>query len=101
MRGGVGALPVGEEAQQGAIALALEHPPHSLHLHEIDPDQNLLSQEAYVRTLTGDPDVAITLLKQYVAANPKHEFLQNQGTSWWWRELRTNPRWREIGHVGR
>ncbi|OLE97485.1 MAG: hypothetical protein AUG75_07695 [Cyanobacteria bacterium 13_1_20CM_4_61_6] len=69
--------------------------------HEIDPDQNLLSQEAYVRTLTGDPDVAITLLKQYVAANPKHEFLQNQGTSWWWRELRTNPRWREIGHVGR
>jgi hypothetical protein len=69
--------------------------------HEIDPNQNLLSQEAYVRTLTGDPDVAITLLKQYVAANPKHEFLQNQGTSWWWRELRTNPRWREIGHVGR
>ena len=69
--------------------------------HDIDPNQDLLSQEAYVRTLTGDPGVAIDLLKQYVAANPGHEFLQQAGTVWWWRELRTHPRWREIGHAGR
>ena len=69
--------------------------------HEIDPDQDLLSQEAYIRGLTGDADIAIELLKQYVAANPGHEFLQQAGTVWWWRELRANPRWREIGHTGR
>jgi TolB-like protein/tRNA A-37 threonylcarbamoyl transferase component Bud32 len=69
--------------------------------HDVDPNQDLLSQEAYIRTLTGEPDVAINLLKQYVAANPGHEFLQQAGTVWWWRELRTHPRWREIGHAGR
>lgn len=69
--------------------------------HEIDPDQDLLSQEAYIRGLTGDADIAIELLKQYVAANPGHEFLQQAGTVWWWRELRANPRWKEIGHTGR
>ena len=69
--------------------------------HEIDPDQDLLSQEAYIRGLTGDADIAIELLKQYVAANPGHEFLQQAGTVWWWRELRANPRWKEIGHAGR
>jgi eukaryotic-like serine/threonine-protein kinase len=69
--------------------------------HEIDPDQDLLSQEAYIRGLTGDANIAIELLKQYVAANPGHEFLQQAGTVWWWRELRANPRWKEIGHAGR
>ena len=69
--------------------------------HEIDPEQDLLSQEAYIRGLTGDADIAIELLKQYVAANPGHEFLQQAGTVWWWRALRANPRWREIGHAGR
>jgi serine/threonine-protein kinase len=69
--------------------------------HDIDPDQDLLSQEAYVRTLIGDSDIAIDLLKKYVAANPGHEFLQQAGQVWWWRALRTHPRWREIGHAGR
>jgi len=69
--------------------------------HDVDPEQDLLSLEAYMRGLTGDPDIAIDLLKQYVAANPGHEFLQQAGTVWWWRELRANPRWREIGHAGR
>jgi serine/threonine-protein kinase len=69
--------------------------------HDIDPEQDLLSQEAYIRGLTGDDDIAIELLKQYVAANPGHEFLQQAGTVWWWRELRANPRWKEIGHAGR
>jgi hypothetical protein len=67
--------------------------------HETDPEQDLLSQEAYIRTLTGDPDAAIELLKRYMAANPGHEFLQQAGTVWWWRELRAHPRWREIGRA--
>jgi tetratricopeptide (TPR) repeat protein len=69
--------------------------------HDMDPNQELLSQEAYIRTLAGNADTAIDLLKRYVAANPGHEFLQQAGQVWWWRELRTHPRWREIGHAGR
>lgn len=63
---------------------------------DVDPHQTLLSQEAYVRTLTGEPDRAIDLLKQYVAANPTHRFAQRANTVWWWRELRASPRWREV-----
>jgi eukaryotic-like serine/threonine-protein kinase len=69
--------------------------------NEIDPHQNLLSQEAYVRTLTRDYDAAIDLLKRYIAANPTHRFAEQAGTVWWWRELRAYPRWREIAQPSR
>jgi len=69
--------------------------------HDIDPDQTLLAREAYVRTLVRDYDEAIDLLKRYVAANPGHEFLAQAGTVWWWRELRAQPRWRELSQAGR
>ena len=69
--------------------------------HDIDPDQTLLAREAYVRTLVRDYDEAIDLLKRYVAANPGHEFLSQAGTVWWWRELRAQPRWRELSQAGR
>lgn len=70
-------------------------------ISEADPHQDLLSREAYVRTITGEQDLAIDLLKRYVAANPGHPFATTQGTSWWWRELRAHPRWREVAQPGR
>jgi tetratricopeptide (TPR) repeat protein len=69
--------------------------------NEIDPQQSLLSQEAYIRTLTGDNDIAIDLLKQYVAANPDHPFAQRANSVWWWRDLRSHPRWREVAQPAR
>jgi len=63
---------------------------------QIDPGQELLALEAYVRTLAGDQDTAIDLLKRAVAANPDHDFATAANRSWWWAELRQNPRWREI-----
>jgi TolB-like protein len=61
-----------------------------------DPDLDLYAVEAYVRTLLDDDDAAIDLLKEYVAANPGHDFSQRLGT-WWWRSLRDSPRFRELG----
>jgi tetratricopeptide (TPR) repeat protein len=69
--------------------------------HEVDPEQNLLAREAYVRTLTQDPDTAINLLKRYVAANPEHPFAAQANTTWWWRELKSHPRWREVAQPNR
>jgi serine/threonine-protein kinase len=63
---------------------------------EIDPHQDLVPVEAYVRSLFGDHDEAIDLLKAYVAANPEHNFPAQAGTAWWWRDLRGHPRFVEI-----
>ena len=67
---------------------------------ESDPTQELLPLEAYMRSLLGDNDEAIDLLKQYVAANPDHDFTHTAGTVWWWRELRQHPRFVEIMGTG-
>ena len=67
---------------------------------EIDPTQLLLPVEAYVRTLAGDLDESIDLLKRYVAANPDHDFAHTAGTAWWWRDLRAHPRFNEIAGAG-
>lgn len=64
--------------------------------HEIDPQQELLWREAYARTVFGDYDEAIDLLKQYRAANPGHEFDQGGDLAWWWSDLRNHPRFDEL-----
>ncbi len=63
---------------------------------EVDHELFLLTVEAYQRTLTGQVDQAIDLLKRYIAANPDHEFSETVGTKWWWRAVREHPRYREI-----
>jgi TolB-like protein len=62
----------------------------------VDPRQDLLPVEAYMRSLLRDYDVAIDLLKRYSAANPGHFDAATFGTAWWWRELRAQPRFREL-----
>ena len=61
---------------------------------EVDAQEGLSALEAYTRTLAGDMDEAIDLLKRAVAANPNHDFAGTAGRYWWWRELRQHPRWR-------
>ncbi len=63
---------------------------------EADPHQELPSYEAFARTLLGEPGEAIELLKRYVAANPTHSFKRGGDVSWWWRELRKDPRFRQL-----
>jgi tetratricopeptide (TPR) repeat protein len=60
-----------------------------------DPGQELLAIEAYERTLLGDRDGAIALLKRYSAANPGH-FERGKDISWWWRDLKDDPRFKAL-----
>ena len=54
---------------------------------ELDPEQELLGMEAFVRSQLGEQDEAIRLLQRYVAANPDHSFNVGGGLFWWWRNL--------------
>ncbi len=60
-----------------------------------DPGQELLAIEAMQRTLLGDRDEAIALLKRYSAANPGH-FERGKDISWWWRDLKDDPRFKAL-----
>jgi hypothetical protein len=62
---------------------------------EFDPDLELYPVEAYMRSLAGETDRAIDLLKEFTAANPTHDFSEMLG-NWWWRNLRESPRWKEL-----
>ena len=53
-----------------------------------------------MRVLLGDNDEAIELLKQYVAANPGH-FALGRNLTWWWRELRHDPRFQDVVRLAR
>ncbi len=62
---------------------------------EIDPDQDLLTTEAYVLTLLGDYDRAVDLWRRYAAAHPGH-FDDATDVSWWWRDLMNHPDFQEL-----
>lgn len=55
-----------------------------------DPEAELTSIEAAMRSLMGDTDGSIRLLQRYVALNPSH-FRGREGLSWWWNNLKGNP----------
>ncbi len=63
---------------------------------EIDRERELVSYQAFVRVLLGDRDEALALLKQYLAANPEHRVGFATGYHWWWRDLRDDPRFRQL-----
>src|SRR6267154_285162 len=52
---------------------------------DVDATQEILSIEAFARTILGDRDQAIALLQRYIAANPTHAFTRGGDISWWWR----------------
>jgi TolB-like protein len=54
---------------------------------EIDPLQELVLQEAAIRSTTGDPDRAVELLRVYLAADPNASLDSGGGLHWWWRNL--------------
>ncbi len=54
---------------------------------KIDPTQELVGYEALARTLMGQDDEAMAILKRYVATNPDHSFKRNGMVHWWWRSL--------------
>jgi serine/threonine-protein kinase len=63
---------------------------------EADPRRDLSALEAQVRALLGDQDEAIRLLKEYLTVNPEHRRGFARITYWWWRDLQTNPKFRQM-----
>ena len=68
---------------------------------EIDPDRSLVYYEAFVRTLLGDRDDALRLLKEYLVANPEQRTDLRQDYQWWFRDLRDDPRYRDLAGTTR
>jgi hypothetical protein len=62
----------------------------------IDPSRDLVIDEAAVRAIFGDNTEAIDLLKQYLSANPDHREGMAETKSWWWRDLKNDPRYRAM-----
>ena len=62
----------------------------------VDPTRDLAFFEAAARAIMGDKDVALRLMATYVAANPQARSSIARDESWWWRDLRTDPRWRSM-----
>jgi serine/threonine-protein kinase len=63
---------------------------------EIDPGRDLLYAEAFVRTLLGDKGEAIKALKVYLSANPGKRSVFAEESTWWFRGLQDDPRYREL-----
>ncbi|MGH7580205.1 MAG: hypothetical protein ACREM9_08535, partial [Gemmatimonadales bacterium] len=61
-----------------------------------DPDRELTYFEAQLRGLLGDLDEAFRLLGTYVAINPQVRSSMAQDETWLMRELRKDPRYREL-----
>jgi eukaryotic-like serine/threonine-protein kinase len=66
---------------------------------ELDPSGTLVYYEAFVRTLLGDRDEALRLLKAYIADNPERRADLAEDYQWWFRDLRNDPRYRDLAGV--
>ena len=63
---------------------------------DVDPEAELLSYQAFAYLLLGDRDEALRLLKQQIAANPAHRVGLARSTHWWWRDIKDDPRFKEL-----
>ncbi len=62
----------------------------------LDPTRDLTLYEAIVRTRLGELDEAMRLLSTYLAANPQFRASLAQDESWYFRDLRADPRYRSL-----
>ena len=63
---------------------------------DVDPRGELVGFAAFVRTLIGDKEQAISMLQQYLTANPEHREGFRKLNTWWWRPLKDDPRYRAL-----
>ena len=52
--------------------------------------------EAIARTILGDRDEALRRLEIYLRANPHFRPIMARDESWWWEDLREDPRYWEL-----
>jgi eukaryotic-like serine/threonine-protein kinase len=61
-----------------------------------DQTRDLAYLEALVRTLVGDRDEAVRQLSIYLAANPQMRAGMARDETWWFRDLRDDPKFRTL-----
>ncbi|HET7600768.1 MAG TPA: serine/threonine-protein kinase [Gemmatimonadales bacterium] len=59
----------------------------------LDQTRDLAMLEAMVRTMLGDRDEAFRQLSLYLAANPQMRAGMSRDQTWWFRDLRADPRY--------
>ncbi len=62
----------------------------------VDETRDLALLEAIVHTMLGDRTEALRQLDIYYTANPQLRAGMARDESWWWKDLRRDPRWHEI-----
>jgi len=62
----------------------------------LDTTRELDQLEAIVRLMLGQPDEAIRRLSTYLAANPQNREAMAKDETWWFRDLRKDPRYRAL-----
>ena len=63
---------------------------------EIDPDGELMTYEAAMRAIFKDNDGALDVMQRFLGAHPEHREGLARSDSWWWREIRTDPRFQRM-----
>jgi len=68
---------------------------------DVDPEAELLSYQAFAYLLLGDRDEALRLMKQQIAANAAHRVGLARSTHWWWRDIKDDPRFKQLIGTGK
>jgi eukaryotic-like serine/threonine-protein kinase len=61
-----------------------------------DPDRELEGNEAVMRVILGDQDEAVRLLADYLTVHPAHRKGFATRVSPWWRDLQSNPKFKQL-----
>jgi hypothetical protein len=61
-----------------------------------DPDRELEGNEAVMRVILGDQDEAVRLIADYLTVHPAHRKGFATRVSPWWRDLQSNPKFRQL-----
>jgi hypothetical protein len=62
----------------------------------VDPDRELLYFGAFAHNILGDKEEAFRLLARYLASNPQQRASLAKDQSWWLRDLRNDPRYKQL-----
>ena len=63
---------------------------------DIDPSRDLALMAAFVHAMLDDRDATLQQLGIYLAVNPQQRAGMATDQSWWFRSLRTDPRFRQL-----
>lgn len=63
---------------------------------QFDPRKELPINEAAVRVMLGDHDIAVDLIRDYLTVNPEHRQGFANRVGWYWRDLQSNPKFKAL-----